>query len=202
MHDYVAGVKRCPRQRLSAIVVLAVLLLVSCGQRGAVEDSLDRSTTPLLVPTGEWRDGFEFTAPPGATDLYQLQWNFTAGATDVVTGWQIASTTSYDQALIAEGPGQELVDEALRASRGEECVVADVDLELQLCAYPSEFARDGVNAYLVRLVENQILVIGYNNLNGDRTVYSPLALESRFIAGDFEPIPIDSDIDRYLVYIY
>jgi len=179
-----------------------MLLLASCGQQAAVDESLARSTAPLLVPMGEWRDGFEFTAPPGATDLYQLQWNFEAGATDVVTGWQIASTTVYDQALIAEGPGQELVDEALQAARGEGCTVADVELELQLCTFPAEFARDGVNAYLVRLVENQILVIGYNNLNGERTVYSPQALESRFIAADFEPIPIDGDIDPYLVSIY
>ena len=182
--------------------MIAMLLLGSCGQRGAVADSLSRSTAPLLVPTGEWRDGFEFTAPPGATDLYQLQWNFQAGATDVVTGWQVASTTAYDQALLAEGPGQELVDEALRAARGDGCVIADPAFDLQLCTYPAEFARGGVNAYLVRLVENQILVIGYNNLGGDRTTYAPQSLEARFITADFDQLPIDGDIDPYLVYIY
>ena len=189
-------------RRTVVVVVLLVLVGEACGQRSAVNDSLERSTAPLLVPTGEWREEFEFTAPPGATDLYQLQWNFRAGATDVVTGWQIASTTSYDQALLAEGPGQELVDEALRAARGDQCVVADAAYDLQLCTYPAEFARGGVNAYLVRLVENQIVVINYNNLNGDRTVYSPEALEARFITADFEPTPIDGAIDDYLVYIY
>ncbi len=189
---------RCAR----AILLFAVLLLAACSQRSAVDDALDRSTAPLLVPTGEWRDGFEFTAPPGATDLYQLQWNFTAGATNVVTGWQIASTTAYDEAMLAEGPGQELVDEALRAARGEQCTMADPAFELQLCLFPAEFARGGVNAYLVRLVQDHILVIGYNNLNGDRTTYSPQALEARFITADFEAIPIDGDIDPYLVYIY
>ena len=187
--------------RLCAAIVM-VVAIAGCGQRSAVDDSLERSTTPLLVPGGEWRDAFEFTAPPGATDIYQTQWNFRAGATDVVTGWQIASTSTYDQARIAEGPGQELVDEALRAARGEGCVVADPTFELQLCTYPAEFARGGVNAYLVRLLQNQILVVNYNNLNGDRTAYAPESLEAQFITADFDPIPIDGDIDPYLVYIY
>lgn len=196
------GVRKRTALVCLALACTTLLLLGACRQKDAVNDSLERSTAPLLVPMGEWRDGFEFTAPPGATDLYQLQWNFRAGATDVVTGWQVASTTTYDQALINEGPGQELVDEALRAARGDGCVVADAALELQLCTYPAEFARGGVNAYLVRLVENHILVIGYNNLNGDRTVYSSQALEARFITADFEPTPIDGNIDDYLVYIY
>lgn len=182
--------------------MFGLVLLLSACQQAAVDDAIERSTAPVLVPTGEWRDSFEFTAPPGSTDLYQLRWNFSPGATDFVTGWQIASTTSYDQAAIAEGPGQELVDEALRAARGEDCVVADSSKDLQLCDYPAEFARGGVNAYLVRLVDDHILVIDYNNLEGDRTTYDPASLEARFVNAAFEAIPVDGAIDAYLVYIY
>lgn len=200
--EYLAFVARTPLRLLivAATVLAMALLATACQQRG-VNDALERSSAPILVPSGEWQEAFEFTAPPGATDLYQLRWNFAPGATDVVTGWQIASTTNYDQAAFAEGPGESLVDEALRASRGEDCQVADAAMELQLCMYPAEFARGGVNAYLVRLIQNHILVIDYNNIDGDRTLYDPDALEARFIAAEFDAVPIDGDISDYLVYI-
>ena len=151
---------------------------------------------------GTWRDAFAFTAPPGSTDLYQLRWNFRPGVTDLVTGWQVAETSTYDETAISEGPGQTVVDEALRAARGENCEIADAEAGLQLCAYDAEFARGGVNAYLVRLVENQILVIDYANVGGDRMAYNPDSLEAQYLNASFESIPIDEAADEYLVYIY
>jgi|GEM_PF-1876747 len=188
-------------RRLAMVVIAVVLVATSCQQAG-VNESMERSTTPLLVPTGEWREAFEFTAPPGATDLYQTRWNFSPGSTLSVSGWQIASSTSYDETLMTDGPGQELVDEALRASRGEGCVIGDPDSGIQLCAYEAEFALGGVNAYLVRLEQNQILVINYSNLGGERTTYNADSLEARYLTADFEAIPVDGDTDDHLVYIY
>ena len=187
--------------RRLAWVTVVLLLLAGCTQN-AVDASLERSSAPLLVPQGEWTDAFEFTAPPGATDLYQLRWNFRPGALDFVTGWQIAVTTSYDEAKLAEGPGQEVVDEALRAARGDGCTVADAAAGVQHCTYDAEFGLDGVNAYLVRLVENHVLVIEYKNPTGSRLDYNPDTLDARFITADFDPVPIDGNIDDYLVYIY
>lgn len=192
-----------PTRVLATWVVVAVLVALVAGcTESAVNASLERSTAPLLVPQGEWTEQFDFTAPPGSSDLYQLRWNFRAGATDVVTGWQVASSTTYDAAALAEGPGQEIVDEALRAARGEGCTIADRSTGLQHCTYDAEFARDGVNAYLVRLLQNHILVIDYTNPAGSRLDYNANSLDAQFINADFEPVPIDSAIDEYLVYIY
>lgn len=184
-------------------IAMCVLLGLAGGcTKGAVDDAVARSTAPLLVPMGTWRDAFEFTAPPGSTDLYQLQWNFRPGRTDLVTGWQVASTTTYDETAMTEGPGQAVVDEALRAARGEGCTVPDRAAGIQLCVYDAEFALGGVNAYLVRLVDNHILVVDYSNLDGERTIYNPDSLEARFINADFESVPIEQAADDYLVYIY
>lgn len=180
--------------------MVGVLLIGGCQQR-AVDQAIERSSAPLLVPAGEWTDEFRFTAPPGSTDLYQMRWNFRPGRTDLVTGWQVSSSTDYDETSLTEGPGQDLIDEALRAARGEDCDTVDAALEVQLCTYPAEFARGGVNAYLVRLVQNRILVVDYVNIDGDRAEYDPDSLEARFLAADFTPVPIDGDIDEYLVTV-
>ncbi len=183
------------------LTMAAVLLCAACtGQ--AVNDALERSTAPLLVPQGEWTAEFRFTAPPGSTDLYQFRWNFQPGRTDLVTGWQVASTTNYDETAITQGPGQSVVDQALRAARGEDCEIADAGLDVQLCTYPSEFSRGGVTAYLVRLEQNQVLVVDYLNIDGDPMIYSPDSLEARFLAAEFTAIPLDGAIDDYLVTIY
>ena len=176
-------------------------LLLSACTAVAVRDAIERSTTDVLIPGGEWREAFQFTAPPGSTDLFELRWNFRAGATDVVTGWQVTSTSEYDEARFAEGPSTDLVNEAIRAAAGENCTEVDPDASLQLCTFPSEFARGGVNAYLVRLLLDQILVIGYNNLSGDRTSYNPDALESRFINADFFLTDL-SEAEEYLVSVF
>jgi hypothetical protein len=179
-------------------VVLAAVLFVSCQQQ-AINAAIERSSAPVLVPTGDWRGGFEFTAPPGSTDLYQFRWNFRAGATDIVAGWQVATTSSHGGTSMAEGPGQDLLDEVTQAARGgQECELVDAERQLRLCLYPAEFARDGVNAYLVRPIDDHVLVVDYLNLDADRRTYNPTSLEARYLAGDFEPIPIDGNIDDYL----
>ena len=182
-------------------LLLVMTLVATACTAGAVNDAIERSSVELLVPGAEWRDSFEFTAPAGSTDLYQLRWNFRAGATDVVTGWQVAASSSFDETRFSDGPGSNLVAEAIRAASGDGCETTD-DPTLQLCLYPAEFARGGVNAYLVRAVEGQTLVIDYNNLPGDRTVFNPEALEARFIAADFDPIPLADTLDDYLVTVF
>ena len=196
--SYVLGVRGLGAMLIAAAMALAV---AACTP-GAVNDAIERSSADLLVPGDEWRDSFEFTAPPGSTDLYQLRWNFRAGATDVVTGWQVATTSTFDETRFADGPGTDLVAEAMRAASGDGCTEIEADPRLQLCLYPAEFARGGVNAYLVRAVEGQTLVIDYNNLPGDRTQYNPDALEARFIATDFDSTPLEDTVDQYLVTVF
>jgi len=183
-------------------LLLVMTLVASACTAGAVNDAIERSSADLLVPSEEWRDAFEFTAPPGSTDLYQLRWNFRAGATDVVTGWQVTSNSTFDETRFSEGPGSDLVAEAIRAASGDGCTVIETDSTLQLCLYPAEFARGGVNAYLVRSVEGHTLVIDYNNLTGDRTVFNPDDLAARFITADFDPMPLADIVDDYLVTVF
>lgn len=185
----------------------AALLLLSLGaaacQGRAVDAALERSTAPLLVPQGTWTEDFRFTAPPGSTDLYQFRWNFRPGRTDLVTGWQVSATSGYEPAAIAEGPGQDVVDQALRASRGDGCEIADPELDIQICSYPSEFSRGGVTSYLVRLEQDHLLVVDYLNIDGDPMDYNAESLEARYLSADFVTVPIDGDeIDDYLVVIY
>ena len=90
-------------------------------------------------------------------------------------------------------------DEVTQAARGgQDCELVDAERQLRLCLYPAEFARDGVNAYLVRPIDDHVLVVDYLNLDADRRTYNPTSLEARYLAGDFEPIPIDGNIDDYL----
>lgn len=170
---------------------MAVMLVVSAGcQAGGTSQSLEGSTAPVLVPDGVWRDGFEFGAPPGAVDLYQTRWNYSE--VDEVSGWQVASSTMYDVVAIADGPGEDVVVEVLRASRGQGCSLVDSRLLVQLCEYET-------NSYLVRLVQDHILVVDFLNDGGDRAAYNPAAVEARFITAPFELVPIDGDVDDYLI---
>lgn len=186
------------------MVIVAVGLFATTACQGqAVDAALERSTAPLLVPQGSWTEEFRFTAPPGSTDLYQFRWNFRPGRTDLVTGWQVASSGDYDAAVIAEGPGQAVVDQALRASRGDGCEVADPELGIQLCSYPSEFSRGGVTSYLVRLEQNHVLVVDYLNIDGDPMIYDADSLEAQYLRAEFAAVAIDApEIDDYLVVIY
>ena len=181
---------------------IAALVLIGCSPGGSVQDALDRSTARLLVPTGQWRNDFEFTAPAGSTDLYEMRWNFRPGATDLVIGWQIASTSTAGAGAIETGPTREPAVEALAAATADDCEVVDPAAGIRLCSFPAEFARGGANFYLVRDLAahaDRTLVIEYLNIDGDRNEYNPQALEARFIQADFEAVPIDGNIDDYLV---
>jgi len=175
---------------LIGAIALMVLALASC-QQAQVDQALDRSSAEILVPEGLWRQSFDFSAPAGSTDLYTFRWNFSPGATDVVVGWQVSATSEYERA-------NDLVVEALRAARDDTCTAVDDQTNLALCLYDAEFARDGVNAYLVRPMEGQVLVVDYINLDGDRLTYNPEALEAEFINASFERVPVDVASDAYL----
>lgn len=180
-------------------VAVAALLLLGCTERG-VNDAIDRSTAPLLVPTGQWRNAFDFTAPPGSTDVYQFRWNFEAGATDIVSGWQLGPTGGMGKGFVRTE--SDPYTDSLRATLDDRCDVVDQESGIRMCSYPAEFARGGANVYLVRELGERSLVVEYLNIDGDRNEYNPAALGVRFITAEFEVVPIDGDISDYLVYIY
>lgn len=185
----------------AAAVALTTLLLLGCGSKQGVNDAIDRSTAPVLVPTGEWRRAFEFTAPPGSTDFYHLRWNFSAGATDIVNGWQLGPTASRGKASAEAGAEPGPAAQAFRAALDDRCEEVDAAAGIRLCSYPFEFARGGANVYLVRDIADRILVIEYLNIDGDRNEYNPEALGARFISATFDEVAIDGDLSDYLVYI-
>lgn len=186
--------------RWMLVAGVVALTLLGCSTERGVNDAIDRSTAPLLVPTGQWRNAFDFTAPSGSTDVYQFRWNFSAGATDIVSGWQIGPTGGRGTDFVRTE--SDPYSEARRATLDDGCDVVDQEFGVRLCSYPSEFARGGANMYLVREVGERNLVVEYLNIDGDRNEYNPGALGVRFITADFDLVPIDGDISDYLVYIY
>jgi hypothetical protein len=188
------------------LAVIGAMLIFGACQKNAVRASLARSTAPLLVPADPWRAAFDFTAPPGATDLYSFRWNFGVGATDSVAGWQVGPAAMYEAPRLTEAPGEKEVAEVLRAATDPDCAVVDAQSEIRLCSYPAEFELGGVSANLVRSITaggvTQTLVVTYVNRGADRSSYNPESLEARYLAASFDPMPIDGDIGDYLVYIY
>lgn len=176
------------------------LLLLGCSNKGAVDAAIERSTAPVLVPTGEWRRSFDFTAPSGSTDHYQMRWNFSAGATDIVNGWQLGPTASIGTENAEYGSGPSPAAHAQLAALDDRCGMVDQPAGIRLCSYPAEFARGGANVFLVRDIFDRVLVVEYLNIDGDRSEYNPDALGARFITASFEAMAIDGDLSDYLVY--
>ena len=189
---------------LVCIVVVAMVAFGAC-QRRAVNAAIERSTTPILVPAEPWNADFDFTAPPGTTNLYLFRWNFDVGATDAVTGWQVGPGADFDPPSLVEAPGEAEVQRILTAANDAECPVVDSNNQTALCTYPAEFELGGVHAFLVRpmpIGEGSTLVVEYVNRGGDRGTYNPDALEARYAAADFAALAIDGDLSDYLVAIY
>lgn len=177
--------------------MLALVLMLTLGCQSPANQAMQRSTAPVLVPQGQWQSKFDFTAPAGSTDLYEFRWNFRPGATDAVVGWQV-STEGASLELVTQGSSDALVAEVLRAATDDTCdTVGEAAVGLRLCSYPAEFARNGVNAYLVRDFRDKIMVVDYINIDGHRGDFNPDAVEAQFISSGFASVALEDALPEY-----